>query len=90
MKPGTSFGYFKLNDGTGWVRVQRNDGQQMLAPWPMFEGWDEALPAHIGAAHLDFGAYALRDVVGAVEYLRRQTVREKVSGLWRDIASVAS
>ena len=89
MKPGTSFGYFKMSDGTGWVRVQRNDGKQMLAPWPMFEGWDEALPAHIGSAELDFGAYALRDVVAAVEYLRRQRVLEKVSGLWRDIVAAA-
>ncbi|MGQ2924062.1 MAG: hypothetical protein ACT6SF_18780 [Hydrogenophaga sp.] len=90
MKPGTSFGYFKLSDGTGWVRVQRNDGKQMLAPWPMFEGWDEALPAHIGVPDLDLGAYALRDVVSAVEYLRRQRVMEKVSGLWRDIVAAAS
>lgn len=90
MKRGTSFGYFKLEDGTGWVRVQRHDGKQMLAPWPKFDGWDEALPAHIGPAEADFGAYALRDVVAAVEYLRRQSVRERVSGLWRDIVAAAS
>lgn len=83
-------GYFKLNDGTGWVRVQNKEGQQMLAPWPMFDGWDEALPSHIGPPDLLLGAYALRDVVATVAYLRRYGVREKVSGLWRDIVAAAA
>lgn len=55
----------------------------------MFDGWDEALPSHIGPADTHCGAYTLRDVVAAVEYLRRQVVREKVSGLWRDIVVAA-
>jgi len=90
MKPGTSFDYFKLSDGTGWLRVQRNDGKQMLAPWPMFDRWNDALPVHIGPVEPLFGAYVLRDVVAAVEYLRRQGVREKVSGFWRNIVAAAS
>lgn len=90
MKPGTSMGYFKLNDGTGWVRVQHREGQQLLAPWPAFDGWDEALPSHIGTADLLHGAYAVRDVVATVAYLRRHGVREKVSGLWRDIVLAAN
>lgn len=44
----------------------------------------------IGPAELDFGAYVLRDVVAAVDYLRRRSVRERVSGLWRDIVAAAS
>lgn len=56
----------------------------------MIDGWDEALPAHIGKAELDFGAYVLDDVTAAVEYLRRQRICERVSGLWRDIVAAAS
>jgi hypothetical protein len=89
MKAGTSMGYFKLNDGTGWVRVQHKEGQQMLAPWPVFDGWDEALPSHVGPPDLLHGAYALRDVAATVAYLRRNGVREKVSGLWREIVLAA-
>jgi hypothetical protein len=36
--------YLKLNDGSGWMRAQRRDDKHLLVPWPVFEGWDEALP----------------------------------------------
>ncbi|MDP2369715.1 hypothetical protein [Rhodoferax sp.] len=85
MKPLTSMTYFDLRDGTGWMRVQHRDGDQMLVPWPVFDGWDEALPAHVGTPHPTIEALVLNDLVGAVAYLRAHGEWEKMSGLWREI-----
>ncbi|XJC74038.1 hypothetical protein ACHFCA_26460 [Delftia tsuruhatensis] len=40
----TSVGVVRGADGQCWVRVQHRDGSQKIAPWPVFDGWDEALP----------------------------------------------
>ena len=87
MKPRTSLGYFKLRDGSGWVRVQRNDCQQILVPWPAADGWDEALPAHIGLADLKHGGYVVADLLAAVEYLRKVGEWDKVFGSWKELIS---
>jgi len=85
MKPGTSLGYFELADGSGWVRVLRNDGQQMLVPWPVTDGWDEALPAHIGTPNEELGGYVLFDVVKTVAYLRKVGTRDRVFDSWKKL-----
>ena len=90
MKPQTSMAGFKLRDGSGWVRVQRRDGQQMLVPWPIFDGWDEWLPAHLGQSDHEFGAYQVRDIQSLVAYLRVRSSNEKISGIWSEIAAVLS
>lgn len=87
MKPMTSMTYFHLRDGTGWVRVQHGDGHQMLVPWPRFDGWDEALPAHVGKPHPSIEALVLQDLIDAVAYLRAHGEWEKMSGLWREIVA---
>jgi hypothetical protein len=87
MKPATSLGYFKLRDGSGWVRVQRKDGQQILVPWPAADGWDEALPAHIGLADLEHGGYVVADLRTAVEYLRKVGDWDRVFGSWKELTS---
>ncbi|ABM33311.1 hypothetical protein QRO08_11775 [Paracidovorax citrulli] len=86
MKPRTSMAYFKLKDGSAWVRVERHDGQQMLAPLPVFEGWDEALPALCGTADLEHTAYVVPDIRRAIAYLRERAVVTLVTGVWKDIA----
>jgi len=87
MKPGTSLGYFQLRDGSGWVRVQRVDGQQMLVPWPAEDGWDEALPAHIGLADREYGGYVVADLRAAVAYLRSVGSWDRVFGSWKELVS---
>ncbi|GKS73257.1 hypothetical protein AVME950_00195 [Acidovorax sp. SUPP950] len=87
MKPRTSMAYFKLKDGSAWVRVERHDGQQMLAPLPAFEGWDEALPALFGPADLAHSAYVVPDIKRAIEYLRERADVTLITGVWRDIAA---
>ena len=87
MKPGTSVCYFKLRDGSGWVRVQRKDGQQILMPWPATDGWDEALPAHIGLADQEHGGYVVADLRAAVAYLRKVGDWDKVFVSWKELTS---
>jgi hypothetical protein len=85
-KPLTSMIRFHLQDGTDWVRVQHKCGAQVLVPWPMFDGWDEALPKRLGVVDRDLGGLVLSDVVAAISYLRERAQWERLSGLWREIA----
>lgn len=85
MKPRTSMAYFHLRDGTGWMRVQHIAGHQILLPWPTFDGWDEALPAHIGAVDPNISGLVMNNLIAAVGYLRERADWELVSGVWREI-----
>ncbi len=88
MKPNSSVAAFKLNDGSGWVRVQHKDGRQLVVPWPVFEGWDESLPPAVGSPNLEVGGYEAGNVIEAVAYLRARAEREKVTGLWGDVMAM--
>jgi hypothetical protein len=91
MKPLTSMAYFRLQDGTGWVRVQHRDSRQLLVPWPAFDGWDEAFPPSIGVVDSACGGYVLpADVKTAVAYLRSRAEREMVSGIWKEIVGAGN
>jgi hypothetical protein len=88
MKPLTSMAYFRLRDGTGWVRVQHRDSRQMLVPWPAFDGWDEAFPPSIGVVDGVCGGYVLpSDVRSSISYLRSRAEREMVTGIWKEIVA---
>lgn len=88
MRPRTSMAGFKLRDGTGWVRVQHRDGMQMLAPWPVFDGWDEWLPSQLGQPRPELLAYQICELQPLIAFLRERAVAERISGLWSEIASV--
>lgn len=47
-KPSTSFIFYRLRDGTAWIIYTRANGSFSIVPRPVFEGWDEFLPASIG------------------------------------------
>jgi len=88
MKPLTSMAYFRLRDGTGWVRVQHRDSRQLLLPWPVFDGWDEAFPPSIGVVDSDCGGYVLpADVRASISYLRSRAEHELVTGIWKEIVA---
>lgn len=87
MKPYSSLAYFEMRDGTGWMRVTHADGSELLIPWPMFDAWDESLPAHVGTPHASIEALVLSDLKSAVAYLRPLASWEKVTGLWREMAA---
>ncbi len=84
VKPLSSVAYFRLKDGTGWVRVQNTLGIQMLMPWPSFDGWEEAFPASVGAPLLDTGGYQVKDIVYTVSYLRERSNWDRV-GAWSEV-----
>ena len=81
-----SIAYFQMTDGTGWVRVQHQEGFHMLMPWPRFDGWDEVFPPSVGIAAHELGGIKVQpsELVHAVTYLRERSNTMQV-GIWRDI-----
>lgn len=91
VKPWSSVIYLKLNDGSGWIRALRKDDKHLLVPWPVFDGWDEALPALFGQVDRGCGGHVLPDVVAALRYLRNHAEWETKPGRWKDVmAEIAS
>lgn len=84
VKPLSSVAYFRLKDGTSWVRVQNTQGDQLLMPWPSFEGWDEAFPVSVGTPDRDTGGYRVKDIVYTVRYLRDRSEMDRV-GIWSEV-----
>lgn len=86
-KPLSSIAYFKMRDGTGWVRVQHRNNDQILMPWPPFDGWDETLPAKVGVPDLELGGLRVPNIVESIEYLK--TLGSMKVGIWREVIGVA-
>ena len=85
VKPWSSVIYIKLKDGSGWIRAQRKDDKHVLLPWPVFDGWDEALPSFLGPIGSECGGHVLIDVVAALKYLRDRAQWETKPGRWKDV-----
>lgn len=69
-KPGTSFNFYRLKDGSAWVFFRRYDGTMGLAPWgEASEGWDEYFPPGVGTADPELGIYIVSNWPKAFEYL---------------------
>lgn len=83
-KPLSSIAYFKMSDGTAWVRVRHKNNEDILMPWPPFEGWDEALPARIGVPDLELGGLRPPNIVESIDYLKRQA-RSMQVGIWKEV-----
>ena len=86
---GRSMAYFRLRDGSNWVRVFHRDGRNILVPWPVFDGWEECLPARLGQPDLELGGIPLANVVDAVEYLQQQGRPATVCGTWQELRAAA-
>ncbi|WP_157443587.1 hypothetical protein [Curvibacter lanceolatus] len=69
-------------EGQHWVRVQAQDGSQKLAPWPVFEGWEKALPPECGMPDLELQAYSTSNIVLAITTLRSKGFSEPIVGTW--------
>ena len=89
-EPRTSLFYIHLKDGTGWIRVQHNDGYQRLVPWPRFDGWDETLPSSVGLADQELGCFLVKDFVSALRYLKQLSVWDKVFPSWPELKAELS
>lgn len=77
-----SVALFRSASGQHWVRVQHQDGTHKITPWPMFDGWDEALPSSCGTPDLVLQAYSPADLVGAFATLRRLGHVGPIVGVW--------
>lgn len=91
-KPRSSFIFYGLADGSGWLMLQHKDGRAVLVPWPgAQEGWDESLPARLGTADHELGGIVLTSDVNAMIYLRSQQGRGGVvrtSSSWSEISAI--
>lgn len=78
----TSVALFRSAGGQSWVRVQHLDGSHKLAPWPMFDGWDKALPASCGKPDLLLQAYSTPDLPTAFATLNQLGYAGPFVGAW--------
>lgn len=85
----TSVALFRSESGQDWVRVQHLDGSQKIVPWPMFDGWDEALPLSCGQADLDLQAYSVSDLPRAFATLKQLGHKGPIVGVWPGVLRVS-
>lgn len=78
----TSVALFHSASGQSWVRVKHLDGTQKLVPWPMFDGWDEALPPSCGLADPVLQAYCVSDLPKAFATLNQLGYIGPIVGVW--------
>jgi len=71
--------------GQHWVRLQAADGSQKLAPWPVFEGWDTALPSPCGAPDPTLQAYSVPNIIVALQTLRDMGYSAPTVGTWPQV-----
>ena len=88
-KRNTSVALVRGPDDQNWVRVQHHNGSQMLVPWPVFDGWDEALPPVCGIPDLELQAYAVPNIVEALQSMRRIGFAPPEVTSWPDIMKLA-
>jgi len=84
----TSVAVLRGPDGQHWVRVLHRDGRQRLAPWPMFDGWDETFPRSVGAADEAAQAYLVPDIVAAISWLRTRGFSAPQVSSWPDVLQI--
>lgn len=73
VDPMRSMLYLELEDGTQWLRVQArasHGGMHHLVPFPIFNGWDEYLPAKYGSTNATGDGYTLTNLVAAIKFMR--------------------
>lgn len=78
----TSVALFRSDCGQSWIRVQHIDGSHKLVPWPMFDGWDEALPPSCGVADLALQAYSPANLLEAFATLKKLGHEGPFVGTW--------
>lgn len=77
-------------DGQAWIRVQHSDGGQRLVPWPVFEGWEESLPAYCGTPDLQLQVLTVPNIVVALQGLQRMGFTQPQVSRWPEVFKLAS
>mgnify|MGYP003599579118 FL=1 len=86
----TSVALFSSACGQNWLRVQHQDGTHKLVPWPMFDGWDEALPPSCGVPDRDLQAYSPSDLPKAFATLNQLGHIGPIVGVWPAVLQAAN
>lgn len=84
-KPGHAFICYGARDGEGWVIFPHRDGRLVMAPHPKFDGWDEAVPLHIGVADHELGAVVLVDRLAAMVFLSPRSPMIRTASTWEEL-----
>lgn len=87
-KPRHAFLCYSLRDGSGWVLFPHNDGRHVMAPHPLFDGWDEAMPARIGKLSPDLSVYVLPDKLAAMVYLSPMASFIRTASDWEELLTL--
>ena len=87
-KPNTTFLFYGLRDGSGWIVITHLDGRLVAVPWPNFDGWDESLPQHLGKADLSLGGVPLVHFEAMMTYVRDKQIATNFSTTWQDILDI--
>lgn len=85
----SSVALLRGSDGQCWVRVMHQNGKQMLSPWPPFAGWETALPAACGAPDQALKAYAVPNIILAIQALRQLGFSAPEVSRWPEILRIA-
>lgn len=87
-KPRHAFLCYGLRDGSGWVLFPHSDGRHVMAPYPMFDGWDEAMPPRIGTASLELLVYVLPDKLAAMVFLSPMSLMVRTASDWAELQAL--
>lgn len=88
QKAGTSLAVVRAPEGQTWVRVQHEDGKQTLAPWPVFEGWDESFPPLVGTPSEELHAYRVNDIAFSLQWLRSRGYSAPEVSRWPEVLAI--
>lgn len=88
QKTRSSLAVIRAPEGQNWVRVQHKDGMQTLAPWPVFDGWDESFPPAVGTPCEDLQAYRVSDIVSSLQWLRSRGYSAPEVTRWPEVLAI--
>lgn len=84
-----AFMFYGLKDGSAWLLFPHRDGRHMMAPYPhAFDGWDEAMPAHVAKANSDLGCYALVDRLQTMVFLGNLARMIRSASNWEEVLAL--
>lgn len=81
----TSIARLTAPTGRTWVRVQHMDGSHRIVPWPVFPGWETALPPEVGPLDHEVRGYRALDIARALSLLRERGFSPPVVGTWQSL-----
>lgn len=66
--------FYGLQDGSGWLILQHQDGRTILRPWPMASaGWEAGVPSRLGLFENEVGGIVLTDLANTMIYMGRNS-----------------